>query len=152
MMIYETDTMKTYVADTTGWQLVGRTGEGRWVDYTPDITGMLPGISTATGRYTRIGNTVQFLATVTLGDDFAFLGAEVPGVTLPVPLAGKGPLSVVLSDVDTGPWIGYASYVAPSVNAYAQLPGGATGVIDATTPFDWEVGDTIEFTGSYEAA
>lgn len=137
---------------TTDLQFNGASLTGVWTTFSPTITNMTVGASTATGRVKVIGKTVFFNATITLGAGFSFTGGSTsPGINLPFTnFVSKATLDVLLTDVSAGAAGNY-----PGVGIYTTTRADAqygSSVITNTAPFTWAVGDTITISGIYEVS
>lgn len=127
---------------------------GSWATYTPTTTGITVGNGAVSGAYTRIGKTVIFAATFTLGSTSGVTGTI--SFTLPFTAAnaawpGIGQL------IDTGSDY-YAVIVNPTTTVgqlFAMSTAGAYASIavpSATVPFTWTTGDVIRLSGFFQAA
>lgn len=138
--------------------------DGVWQNYNPALggTGWNGSGCTTSGRWTRIGNTIHFYATVTLGSGFAVGANAVPAVSLPVPQAntqrgGNLQLRVVKAGVNT--FGGFAHFNGPTWVSmyYSAATGGYDGtfaLFQTASPSgaNWAVGDNWDVWGTYEAA
>lgn len=84
--IYETDTQRVYVYNGTTWILSG--GNAAWVTYTPTLTASttnptLGTGSTATGRYSRDGRTVNAQVDIVFGSSGVSIGSGTYRISLP---------------------------------------------------------------------
>jgi hypothetical protein len=142
----------------TGWPAVSQSlamkvdGLGKWQAWTPTITGTAsPNVA---ARYTRIGDTVHFVAR-------AVLTAGVTGelkITLPVPKAAGYPAEGVNTfcyfSVSGSRYPGHA-FLGSETELFLRRIDPATGVsgpVTASLPGPWAANDRIIIAGTYEAA
>lgn len=130
------------------------TDSGNWQTYTPTVvSGLTLGTGgTITGRYSRVGNTVQVRIDATLGTGFTLAG---PTVSLPVPAQAVGNMggSVRFTDTGTNTYQGAAfNNATTDVAAYVVSTAGAFAQANTGSPFTWAAGDKIQWILTYEAA
>lgn len=128
---------------------------GIWQAYTPTYTGGFNAGSGATlvGRWTQIGKTVHFRARITLGTGFTIGSAA--GLSLPVNYnntTANSNVFSVLGSTGVNTWLGGASTSSTACSAYIIGTNGQAGAITSTQPFVWKATDTLDVTGTYEAA
>lgn len=131
-------------------------GFGAKSAYTPTLAGFTLGNGTMTGNYMQIQNMVWFEATLTFGTTTAAASA-VPTCTLPVTAASSAVNNALVRAqfIDAGINSYLASGRLLSTTTAAAYIIGASGVFTApstTTPFTWGNGDSIVWSGLYEAA
>lgn len=136
---------------------------GRWIAYTPTLTatGWAVGDGTATGRYCRIGNLVNFWARITFGSTSTF-SANRPVLSLPVTgyVSSTGEALMISGHANIGAsWFylwGQAS--GSPVTAVDLFAGVITATylsrqgVSSTVPAAWANGDKLFIRGMYEAA
>lgn len=158
-----TDTIPTFTAGervrASKLQTIADLGtalSGAWTDWTPTLTNLDEGDGTVVAQYRRIGKTVDFILTVTLGS-----GATVgtgPTFTLPAEpssiYGGTAPVGIVaILEATVGRWEGSAYALSGDVATifYATETGNGSGTnITATAPFTWASGDIIAVYGRYQ--
>lgn len=122
-----------------------------WAPYTPTLSGITVGNASASGRYTRIGDTVIVEAQMIVGSTTSMNGFfyfSLPVNSGVVPKPGSAVLTDSGSNIYTA-WafaLGTAFYVSPLVAS-----GGHSG-FGPSLPFPWAAGDSINATVTYEAA
>jgi len=122
-----------------------------WADWTPAWTAVTLGNGSTWGRVLVDGQTVDFVAKLTLGST-SVVGS---GVSLTLPYAGAADrmsaLGVTALDAGSSNYaLGAVSY-AGAVQPYALGAGGAAaGVVGPNVPFTWAVGDELVIRGRYE--
>lgn len=122
-----------------------------WADWTPSWTAVTLGNGTTWGRVLVNGQTVDFVAKLTLGST-SVVGS---GVILTLPYAGAADrmsaLGVTALDAGSNNFtLGAVSY-AGAVLPYALGAGGAAaGAVGPNVPFTWAVGDELVIRGRYE--
>lgn len=125
-----------------------------WTSFTPTWTtsGTAPAIGNGTliGRYNRVGDTVNFEILLEAGSTTTF-GTSAWRFALP---AGTGTQRAVFAalanDTSEGtPFVmaGWASGLDTTLRV-----AGAGAFTSSTYPFSWQTGDSLQITGSYEAA
>lgn len=131
-----------------------------WQAYTPTVGNMTLGTGgTSSGRYVQLGKTVHFRAKVVLGTGFTLGVGGPPGVTFPVAssvltaVGRTAHLSGVFNDAGTA---SYTAVVTDNGAGYAVMYGlGVSGGlynITASNPFAFAAGDSLEYSGTIEAA
>lgn len=137
------------------------TGAGNaWTAYTPVWTsaGTAPAIGNGTlsGRWTQMGKTVLFWASMVAGSTTTFGSANAWTISLPTAAQASHPLCGVASPTDTGVAQYQGQYVINSVTTIVcYTVSSAAGVMaawDNTHPFAWGNTDTFKIVGQYEAA
>lgn len=126
---------------------------GAWTSYTPVLSGFSLGSGTATGSYVQIGKTVFFTASFTLGSGFS--AASTPATSLPVTakIGTGGVATVLFNDAGSNTYVGAANtFGTTTLQGFILGSSGAFAAPSSTTPFTWASGDTILFSGTYEAA
>lgn len=133
---------------------------GGWVTYTPTLTNLTLGSGTSVAAFCRIGRTIHYRWTFTLGAGSA-VGTD-PQFTLPTAPATAftiqdGLLGLVnMGDTGTNTFFGHVGFVSGSTaRIYADGTAGATAVrttVTATVPFTFGSADTIQVVGTYEAS
>lgn len=150
-------------ASVTNAKLSTADGEpgGAWQDWTPTWTNVSGGTTTY-AKYIQIGKTVHYRLKYTMA------GANISGsasFTIPVAAfsdasnsASKTPVGTAVYYDTNGGWIRGIAYLSSSTtvatltteSVSSTYPSLAT--VTATVPFTWASGDTINVSGSYEAA
>lgn len=133
---------------------------GKWQAYTPTLTGtgFTLGASTLSGRYTRIGNTVHFIANCILGAGFV-MGTSYLVMGLP-PVSCSSAFSRYMANatfLKTGTgannyWGGAYVNASGCQIVPISLTSLANTNFSPTVPFAWAAGDSIAVAGTYEAA
>lgn len=123
------------------------------------------GSGNAWGRYTKIGDLVQFSAQIDVGTDATFNNDDPLGITLPYNAVANAPgpeqlVTVQAFNQNTGATVNFMAGVGlipesggSSVYRLQLNDGAAGGDLDnatRTTPMDWR-GWSIRVSGSYEA-
>ena len=155
---------QTHQYASGSWRtLADSRGAGAWQDFTPTLSnGWANGNATTTGRYIQNGKLVTFYAQIVLGSTTT-KGASAMTVSLPVPavaaLTGSQGSLFSGSVLDAGiveyiTWPIQASsttltiYPIKTDSTWMQLAGAVT----STVPFTWGTGDSVYYSGTYEAA
>lgn len=141
--------------DGTSWVPIINTGE--WQTWAPVLSG---GFSNGNGvwdaKYTQLGKTVHFSAFFTAGTTTTF-GAGLT-VTLPVAALSSSTARLVNGFFAKGTARHPLTVIASSTTAMTLAANNAAGTyvqttnISSTIPFTWATGDTIQLSGTYEAA
>jgi hypothetical protein len=126
-----------------------------WTAFTPSWTNLTVGAGgTNTGAYVQIGKTVHFRTRFIFGSGSA-VGTN-PQITLPVTIKDYVTRSIIgsvmLEDNGTGT---YTGVVLTDGTIYAHLTSGTylqQAQMTASAPWTWTTNDSIETTGTYEAA
>lgn len=131
-------------------------GFGAKTAYTPTLAGFTLGNGTITGSYTQINKTVWFEATFTFGSTSAAASA-VPTCTLPVTAASSAVNNALARAqfIDSGTAAYYAVGRIVTTTTCAGYVIGTNGIFNTpstTSPFTWTTGDSIVWSGVYEAA
>lgn len=121
---------------------------GPWAAYTPVLTNLTLGNGTLVAQYTQAGKLVHFRWKLTRGSTTSFTGAISVG--LPVPALDSNWLGVAYL-FQTGTSANRTPGVVVGGITTNEVRGAASG-INATTPWTWTTGDTIQASGTYEAA
>jgi len=136
---------------------------GEWESWTPTFTN-LSGGTLNYAKYTLIGKTVNFKIKYTMA------GANVAGsvtVTVPVDAAtdyagsaeNREPLgNVIFRDAATAVFLGLIYFSGTTRTNFLIVANNASGTylsataISSTIPFTWAATDTLQISGTYEAA
>lgn len=153
--IFRTDHNALILFDGAVWQYLAY---GAWFVYTPawSSSGTQPVLNngTATGRYCQVGKTVTFHAHIQPGSSTTY-GSGTYRVSLPVaPRAGNPSqiLQVRVFDNSTGQaYMGQSTAASLTPTLTVQ---GSTNLDSAgpTTPITFAAGDSLQISGTYEAA
>jgi hypothetical protein len=139
---------------------------GAWTSWTPTWTNLAVGTggnAFNTGYYVRIGKTIHFHGTATLGTSGASVSG-FPSFSLPVTASTNAAnaltsLPIGLARVQDTGTTGFAGYVAltntttaavivySATTTYLEVLAPGTNV-----PMTWTAGDGIRYSGTYEAA
>ena len=129
--------------------------EGRWVSYTPTVSGWGIGNGTVSGVCTRRGRTMQFRAKLVVGSSTTFAAActfslpqSTSAVTTQYSIA-----QAELVDIGTSTYTASANMTSSVVQVYAT--GGtyaAYTAMSSTVPFSWTTNDLVVVNGTYEIA
>jgi hypothetical protein len=125
-----------------------------WATWSPTVSGITKGNGVERARYAKIGKTVFFNYSFTLGSTSAVTGNF--SITLPS-TAANAAYNVSSWADDAGvaayPYVGvpYTTYtdVYPIVASGTYASGGSTS---STNPFTWGTNDNIRIAGQYEEA
>lgn len=157
-MIFDYDTNKFVARSTLDvWQdVVALDG---WQTWTPTFTAITIGAGTTISRFTRMGRTIRYQLSFTLGAGSAI--ASGPDFTLPT-----APAAFYLNDTT----FGVGTLLDTNTNVYPALMNFRTGntirwramlasgthvshaEVTSTVPFTWGSGDTLSAEGTYEAS
>lgn len=127
---------------------------GPWTSFTPTLLNVTVGNGTLLGRRSLSGKLVHWWVSFTLGSTSSVTGTIV--VNLPATArntADRAPLGMaVLRDASPVTFRNY--FVSASgANAVGAVLNDANGTLsNATSPWTWAVGDSIEINGVYESA
>ncbi|WP_330438825.1 hypothetical protein OHB44_28040 [Micromonospora sp. NBC_00821] len=151
MVIYETDTDLIRVYTGSTWALLlDATG---WVAYTPTWTAFTsnPVLSNGTiaGRYKRIGTTVHYTGQIEMGSTTTY---GVGGWLISTPTTAASATlhvgsAVLLSAASSVNRIGGSTQFNVATNLTVCAVGG---VVSASVPFTWAVGDRLRWSITYE--
>lgn len=125
---------------------------GAWSSWTPSVTNLTQGTGTLSGKYRRVGKTVDFRLLFVFGASGAAVGTN-PTTTLPVtPHA-----DYITTNLSNG--IGEVRILDVSAGGlfntnHFYYAGSSTWIINisATSPMTWASGDQLLVRGTYEAA
>ena len=149
-----------YATGAQAWALTDLI-PGAWTTFTATVsgTGWAIGNGTQTANYMRVGRLIVFASETTWGSTSTF-GSAALRLALPVAAADAERLAsgchATYIDAGTANYPGYVLGVdASTVNLRAM--GAASTYVDlpavvSTVPFTWVSGDSIWFSGVYEAA
>ena len=141
---------------------IGNTVIGTYTSYTPTFLNVTAGNGTTSGAYCRVNNFVHYYGSFTLGSTSAVTGA----ISIALPININADVAVGISTIgimnllDTSAAItlqGISRYNGASSSCFAGviLASGTYGQwqsLNATTPFTWATGDSINFNLYYRAA
>lgn len=140
---------------------------GAWTTYTPTWIaegGAAPtlGNGTLTGRYAKIGRTVDWVIQLTWGSTTVAGGggaSENWAFTLPAsPAAGFTYRTVKADALDTSASLHYgaagvySTANGGSIRSLVDQQAASTAIWDSAAPFTWAAGDILYLYGRYEAA
>jgi hypothetical protein len=154
--LQDTNTLTRY--DGSTWQTVLQ--GGTWTSYTPSwtasTTNPVLGNGTLTGRYSRVGNMVDFAIKMTAGSTTTF-GSGPWSLSLPFTAASVIDMigNVMVGDLSVGT-SGYSSgaaYIADGGTTVSPYAGGKgdMAIVSSLHPQTWANGDRLWVTGRYEA-
>lgn len=130
--------------------------QAAWDSYTATWTGSTTnpviGDGTITGVYMRVGKTIHYRVTVTIGSTTT-LGSG--GYFLSLPVASASPNNVPIgvgSVFDTSTGALYGRVAIQQSTTRVHLYDNSNGRVNPTTPIALAAGDVISATGTYEAA
>lgn len=134
------------------------TDSGAWVSWSPSYASITVGNGTVTARYTQIGKTVHFRWTIVCGSTTA-LGNDIT-FTIPVTAHSfygtanvRSPIGLVRGyDVGTLNASGSVMLNASTTVASVLWPNATDPRDDGIFPWTEASGDTLSFSGTYEAA
>lgn len=132
--------------------------QAAWTSYTPATTNITVGNGSVTGRYNRVGKTIDFQCTFTFGSTSAVSAS--PTFSLPVTALTTGWAATDGSIFDTSvgalgyyPVAGVAlSTTIVTCRIWPSTAGNPWNAIGSTTPITWATGDVLTIQGRYEAA
>lgn len=157
MMIYETDTKKTYVYNGTTWISYGNYGS--WDTFSPGWTASPTppaiGNGSIAGRYCQIGKQVSFeiglsTDTTTTYGSGAFLFAVPVAAYIPSPASIGQSFSGWAYDASANAMYTLNGYFTTSTQICAYTHGG--GTMTSNNPMVWTTSDQLHLHGTYEAA
>lgn len=132
------------------------TSMGAWTAWTPVIsgTGWALGNGTATGRWVQIGKVVHFTAVITFGSTSTFGGSPL---AITQPTTASAAVHVMGAQYfDTSAGALYRAVLSLSgagpFNPTVLGTAGLVSYLTTSNPFTWATGDTIQISGTYEAA
>ena len=132
----------------------GGSSLGAWTPYTPTLIGWTLGNGTVSGTYCQIGKVVHFQITLTVGSTTA-IGSS-PTFTVPVTMKSTTAWNVrgYFRDVSGGGTYDLAARPASTstIGGFYIGTNGQHLSFNATTPFTWASGDSVNLSGTYEAA
>lgn len=162
MTVYQTDTNSFYTYDGSTWYLTDDYGP-QWISYTPSIsgTGWAKGDGTIVGYYQRLGSTIHFQATFTIGATTTkgAAGSSANALRISTPSATNGGVTTPIgfayaADISTStPYMLNFAVDTSGIVLLGALNGasGPTQGVYGTTPFTWATGDYIIIEGFYGA-
>ncbi|MBU6278722.1 MAG: hypothetical protein KGN78_05705 [Actinomycetales bacterium] len=133
------------------------TSLGAWTAFTPTLsgTGWAIGNGTASGFYCQVGKIVYFRAKITFGSTSTYGGSPL-NLSLPVSATGSPVAGQNVAFFDTSASLRYLAsmeYASATAIAPRSVSGSLTlAAVTTTAPFTWATGDTIDYSGTYEAA
>jgi hypothetical protein len=126
-----------------------------WTAYTPTWTGGSPTIGNGTlvGSYMQAGKLVHYRIVLTIGSTTT-LGSGTWLFTVPVAASITGHQPAGLCEAFDTSGSAITMMFARFNNSTTQIAGEQTGGTDLTnaSPYAWAAGDTVIFSGTYEAA
>lgn len=119
-----------------------------WTAYTPTLTGFTA--STNAGKYVLAGKLAHIVVRCVL--NAAPTGTMTVGLPTPALSTTGGYTGLVTAgDAGTANYVG--AVVLNNTTSVLFIPAPSSGgVFNATTPFTWVSGDTLNFSFTYEAA
>ena len=134
--------------------------QASWDAYSPTWTAVTTnpalGDGTLTGRYLRIGKTILFTLTLTMGATTTY---GTGGWILSLPVAARsGRRAVGQVDILAGAngYVGAGIVLGGTTSLFLAVPGTVAGGPDRSVatgvPVAWASGNTLAATGTYEAA
>lgn len=157
------DTAQLKDQSVTNAKLATGTGEagGAWSAWTPTWTNLTLGNGVATARYTRIGMTVNFRLSLTVGSTTSMTASQVMA-SLPIAAHAQYQNFEHIAygtafDVSANqPYNIRATFSNSTTIKLYALNAASTFVPDSnvnnTQPFTWATGDILQVVGTYEAA
>lgn len=115
--------------------------------YTPTLTNMTLGNGSRYGEYIQYGQLVMFMARFILGSTSAI--AANPRFSMPTSLSVAYQMQAKMVDNGTSTLTAVAEPDASGVYVYGIGTNGAIYQVNATSPFTWVNGDSIEVRGMY---
>ena len=124
--------------------------------FTPSFTNLTIGNGSVQGIYTKIGNVVEFMASVRFGTTSAWAGtctgiSGLPFTSRTLTSASTQPISGMYIDSGSG-WSGVSTGVNSNSANLMQPLVVTGGAITATTPMTWTTSDELTFSGTYLTA
>lgn len=158
-IIFESDTSLFKIYSSGGWRpMFSTTG---WTSYSPSWTNLSAGTGASVSyAYTQTGKSVNYRGSITLGTSASVSGNI--SITVPVNVSGYGTLpketigSALYYDASATRY--YSGVVridgtgANGLKFYSCEPTTNNGVVGATSPFTWAIGDRIQWQITYEGA
>lgn len=128
--------------------------QAAWTAYTPTTTGITLGNGTVTGRWLRIGKTVDFQCVFTFGSTSAVTAS--PTFTLPATAQTTGWYAAESTAYNTTNYWPIAGVCDTTARVICRVWNGTAGLnfsaISSTIPFTWATGHILTVQGRYEAA
>lgn len=125
---------------------------GAWTTFTPTLLSSsgspTVGNGTITGRYQRIGKTIDFSICLTLGSTTSLGTGFVTFGALPVAVAITSLHSLAVTLYDTSAAAGFAGGGFFDSGTVVR-PVSSSGNITSAAPFTWATGDQIFVSGKY---
>lgn len=142
------DTGEDYRWNGTAWVGAAAPESGAWTSYTPTRSGFTT--SAVSGRYFAIGKFVQVACRMTLSaTPSGPMYVGLPFAALNTTSGHTG--TATAGDAGTANYV--AGVVLNTVNDVTFIPTPSNaGVFNATIPFGWVSGDTLQFSYTYERA
>lgn len=149
--IFCTDSTIWYMWDGSAWQILSMINDQTYV---PGLSGATQGNGTLDGQYHKAGRHVWGQARLIFGSTTSVSGTIIMGI----PFAS---LNTLRGHVGSGLALDASGGTAAFRGVEAELASttgvnfiisGAGGLVNATAPFTWAVGDELRFAFSYEAA
>ena len=138
--------------ETTGLKYTGG-----WTTFTPTFTNFTLGNGTVTGRYQKIGKTVNYFMKVDLGSTSSVTGRII--WTLPVEAANAYATGLGAAFIVDAGTAGYVAFPGAWSSTQSFLSGGSAGgaylsdaPVSATVPMTWTTNDFFFVNATYEVA
>jgi hypothetical protein len=126
----------------------------QWEPYVPSLTNITQGNGVLSASFIQVGKFVTYRFGFTFGSTSVFTGTISFGVPV-TPLDANWAGAAFLFDSSTAanrqPAILNGTTTSTQIHS-AGIGGGGSGVVNATSPFTWAVGDVIKGSATYEAA
>lgn len=125
---------------------------GAWTSYTPTLGTWTVGNATVVAAYTQVQKTVLVRGYITFGSTSVFTASQ-PTLTYPVTPTGylasaSSFLTVMAFDTSAG-----NSYPLSHMHAGSTWqPRSGSAAVTSTAPFTWATGDSLAWSGTYEAS
>lgn len=133
---------------------------GLWQSYTPTFAGVTVGSGTIAGQWTRIGDTIHFIASFTFGSGSTVTGPVTVSLPIAIDAIAINNHSLFNAEIfDSAPTPAYypatcfyASTTTVGIRATNSAGTYTLGTaITSTIPITYATGDTITVSGTYPA-
>ncbi len=125
-----------------------------WTTWSPSLAGITKGNGTEIARYVKIGKTVIFNYSFTLGSTSAVTG----NLSITLPSTAANAAYNVISWAEDAGVAAYPFVMAPNTTSVPVFPIATSGTYgsgaftSSTVPFTWGTNDNIRIAGQYEEA
>jgi hypothetical protein len=124
-----------------------------WTSYTPTLTTWTLGNGTITGRYMFAGKLVIGYLKLTVGSTTATAGSVEISLPQTANIGAYAPIgNASCKDTAAANPYNVSAYMSTTGRMGFVMGGTSNVAINATNPFTWGTGDTLEVMFTYEAA